>query len=172
AAMEPAPPPPPSAHGVAVAIPGELDDLLLNFWDAGCHDGDVGEPPLKAQQEEEEAAFNSSCACASATHEQGYRTPTDSFTIHCDDDDQALSSIFSAGPAPAAERAAFQQQAPATEAEPLPSSSSSSCRGDPRAAGAGTGLPLPGRGAARGPARAPPLPRTCGPSLKRAATRE
>lgn len=27
--MEPAPPPPPSAHGVAVAIPGELDDLLL-----------------------------------------------------------------------------------------------------------------------------------------------
>jgi hypothetical protein len=57
---------------------------LQNFWDAGCHDGDVGEPPLKAQQEEEEAAFNSSCACASATHEQGYRTPTDSFTIHCE----------------------------------------------------------------------------------------
>ncbi|KAJ1289888.1 hypothetical protein BS78_02G199600 [Paspalum vaginatum] len=138
---------PPAAESHGDAVPGELDDLLLNFWDASCHDGDVGEP-LDAQQP---AAFNSSCV----THEQ---TCTDAF-FHYDDGDDPLSSIFSAGPATAAEKDALVHQAPAAEAEaeaeaePLLSSSSSNCRGgvDPQ-----------------GAARTPPLPRS---SLKR-ATRE
>lgn len=68
-----------------------------------------------------------------------------------DDGDDPLSSIFSSGPAPAVERAVFQQL-PAAEAEPLPSSSSSNSGG----------VDLP----------PPPLPRrTSAPSLKR-ATRE
>ncbi|CAD6224761.1 unnamed protein product [Miscanthus lutarioriparius] len=176
AGMEPPalPAPPPSANDVAAAIPGELDDLLLNFWDASCHDGDVGEP-LKAQQPQKQAAFNSSCV----THEQDYCTPTTNSFLHYDDDgDDPLSSIFSAGPAPAlaAERAVFQQQAPAAEAEHLPSSSSSNCRGDPRAGGVDLQLQLEGQGQGQGAAwaRTPPLPRrtsTSAPSLKR-ATRE
>ncbi|XP_022679835.1 uncharacterized protein LOC101776683 isoform X1 [Setaria italica] len=160
------PPPAPAPHDAVAAIPGELDDLLLNFWDASSHDGDVGE-----QQD----AFNSSCV----THEQttttttcaAAATSTNSF-FHCDydDGDDPLSSIFCTGPTPLpAEKAVvFQQQAPA--AEPLLSSSSSSdCRG-----GAQTQV----QGAAATPsasrARTPPLPRSSTsstPSLKR-ATRE
>ncbi|KAG0543929.1 hypothetical protein BDA96_02G231300 [Sorghum bicolor] len=168
-------PPPSSAYDVAAAaIPGDLDDLLLNFWDASCHDGDVGEP-LKAQQQQQQAsAFNSSCV----THEQAdYCTPTtDSFVHYDDDGDDPLSSIFSAGPAPAlaAERAVFHQQLPAAEAaeEPLPSSSSSNCRGDPPAAG-GVDLQVQGQGQRAAWARTPPLPRrTSAPSSLKRATRE
>ncbi|XP_023156235.1 uncharacterized protein [Zea mays] len=169
--MEPALPAlPPSAHDVAAAIPGELDDLLLSFWDASCHDGDVGEP-LKAQQQ---AAFNSSCC---VTHERGedYCTPTTDSFVHYDDNDDGddpLSSIFSAGLAPAAEGAVCPA---AAEAEPLPSSSSSNCRGgDPRAGGVDLqpqGQMQQGTARARGRAGTPPLPRTSAPSLKR-ATRE
>jgi hypothetical protein len=84
-----------------------------------------------------------------------------------------LSSIFSAGLAPAAERAVCPA---AAEAEPLSSSSSSNCRGgDPRAGGVDLqpqGQMQQGTARARARAGTPPLPRTSSaPSLKR-ATRE
>uniref|UniRef100_A0A804QAQ5 Protein XRI1 n=1 Tax=Zea mays TaxID=4577 RepID=A0A804QAQ5_MAIZE len=89
-----------------------------------------------------------------------------------DDGDDPLSSIFSAGLAPAAEGAVCPA---AAEAEPLPSSSSSNCRGgDPRAGGVDLqpqGQMQQGTARARGRAGTPPLPRTSAPSLKR-ATRE
>ncbi|WVZ65143.1 hypothetical protein U9M48_014555 [Paspalum notatum var. saurae] len=148
--------PQPPAHD-AVVPAGELDDLLLNFWDASCHDGDVGEP-----QQQPGAFINSSCV----THEQ---TCTDPFFQYDDGGDDPLSSIFCAGPAVAAEKDVLVHQAPPAEAEaeaePL-SSSSSNCRGgvDPHppqgAAAAASATPSA--------ARTPPLPRS---SLKR-ATRE
>ncbi|CAL5074031.1 unnamed protein product [Urochloa decumbens] len=163
----PPPPPPASAHDAIAAIPGELDDLLLNFWDASCHDGDVGE-----QQKPQLDAFNSTCV----THEQttttttttcaaAAATTTNSF-FHYDDGDDPLSSIFCTGPTPPllpAEKAvAFQQHAPAAEPEPLLSSSSSNCRQGAQ--------PQP-QGAAATPTTPPPLPRSSTPSRKR-ATRE
>lgn len=170
AGMEPPalPAPPPSAHDVATAIPGELDDLLLGFWDASSHDGDVGGEPLKAQQQQQQAAFNSSCV----THEQGYCTPTtDSFLHYDDGGDDPLSSIFSAGPAPAlaAERAlVFQQQAPAQRQSTSPARPPPTAAGTRQApAGSTCSCSWRGRGRAprgRGPRRCrggppPPPPR-------------
>ncbi|CAN6210873.1 unnamed protein product [Urochloa humidicola] len=172
----PAPPAPPPAHDVAAAIPGELDDLLLNFWDASCHDGDVGEQQKATQQQELElGAFNSTCV----THEQTTTTTTcaaaaattNSFFHYDDDGDDPLSSIFCTGPTPPplpAEEAVVFQHAPAAEPEPLLSSSSSSnCQVGAQAQAQGpTATPW-----------TPPPPRsstsasTTTPSLKR-ATRE
>ncbi|CAN6174515.1 unnamed protein product [Urochloa humidicola] len=172
-----APPPAPPAlpeHDAVAAIPGELDDLLLNFWDASCHDGDVGEQQ-KAQQQELDA-FNSTCV----THEQTTTTTTcaaaaaanttNSF-FHYDDGDDPLSSIFCTGPTPLlpAEKAvAFQQAPAAAEPEPLLSSSSSNCQVDQAQAQVQGAVATP---------RTPPLPprsstsTSTTPSLKR-ATRE
>lgn len=165
--------PPPPGHDDPIT--GDLDDLLLNFWDAGCcHDGDVAEPLSAQQQQQQEtlmAAFNSSCV----THEQACCTTTNSFALQFlpadDDSDDPLSSIFSAGASPAAESAAaFQSfQGPAgAAAEPLPSSSSSDSRGGPQGAAAtATATPRAAR------ARTPPLPRSSASrSLKRAIREE
>ncbi|KAK3130192.1 hypothetical protein QOZ80_6BG0490210 [Eleusine coracana subsp. coracana] len=145
----------------AVVVPQDLDDLLLNFWDGNCHDVDVG-----AQQVQ--VAFNSSYSLplqlphetsSSSATTTTTGTTTNSF-FPCDDYDDPLSSIFSAGPAPAAKALL---QAPA--AEP-PSSSSSNCHADPRGSDAG--------GAQAQCTAAPPLPPrsiSSASSLKR-STRE
>ncbi|CAN6196131.1 unnamed protein product [Urochloa humidicola] len=171
-----APPPPPAPeHDTVAAIPGELDDLLLNFWDASCHDGDVDEQHKAPQQQQQLDAFNSTTC---VTHEQttatttcasaAAGTTTNSF-FHYDDGDDPLSSIFCTGPTPLlpAEKAvAFQHAAPAADPEPLLSSSSSNCQV----------AQAQGQGPAATP-RTPPLPprsstsASTTPSLKR-ATRE
>ncbi|CAL5088079.1 unnamed protein product [Urochloa decumbens] len=164
----PPPPPPAPAHDAIAAIPGELDDLLLNFWDASCHDGDVGE-----QQKPQLDAFNSTCV----THEQtttttttcaaaaaAAATATNSF-FHYDDGDDPLSSIFCTGPTPpllpAEQAVAFQQQAPAAEPEPLLSSSSSNCQG----------AQAQPQGAAATP-RTPPVPRSSSTPTSTIASRK
>ncbi|PUZ70933.1 hypothetical protein GQ55_2G274800 [Panicum hallii var. hallii] len=166
--------PPAPAHDAVAAVPGELDDFLLNFWDASCHDGDVGE------QRHDDDAFNSS----SVTHEQetttcpaaaAAATATNSF-FHYDDGDDPLSSIFCAGPTPLPAEKAVPFQAPAAEPLLSSSSSNSNSRGGPRA---GDAVGARAQGAAATPtpgasrARTPPLPRSSAstPSLKR-ATRE
>ncbi|XP_062193198.1 uncharacterized protein LOC133896615 isoform X2 [Phragmites australis] len=145
-----APAVPSQAHD-AVAMPEELDELLLNFWDASCNDGDVGEQQVQA-------AFNSSCC---VPHEKSSSTVTTTNYFFPYDDDP-LSSIFSAAPT-LAEKALLQ-----APAEPL-SSSSSNCHGDPHLGDAG-GAWVQGAAATPSAARAPPVPRSSA-SLKR-STRE
>ncbi|KAL6846236.1 hypothetical protein ACP4OV_023684 [Aristida adscensionis] len=152
------PPPPPPVHGPA-AMP-ELDDLLLNFWDASCcYDGDVG----AQQQQQVQVAFNPSCVA----HEKScsLAATTTNSLFPCDYGDDPLGSIFSAGPALAVAEAVVPHQAPA-KPEPLHSSSSSNCHAGPRASEEVIR-------AQPQAARAPPLPRpsTSSSSLKR-STRE
>ncbi|XP_062199500.1 uncharacterized protein LOC133901959 isoform X2 [Phragmites australis] len=140
-------PPPPAQD--AVAMPEELDDLLLDFWDASCHDGDVDERQVQV-------AFNSSCFMQHEKSCTATATATTNSSFHYDDD--PLSSIFSAGPA-VPDQALLQ-----APAEPL-SSSSSNCHADPHV-GDSSGTPA----ATPSAARAPPMPRSSS-SLKR-STRE
>ncbi|TVU09759.1 hypothetical protein EJB05_43254 [Eragrostis curvula] len=152
---------PPPAPLDAVAVPQNLDDLLLNFWDASCHDGDVGAQQLQV-------AFNSSC-CLPLPHETSSSSATTTTTTNsffpCDYDDDPLSSIFSTGPV-LAENALLQAPAPP---EP-PSSSSSNCHANPRGSD-GSGAQVQCTAATPSAARAPPLPPPRSSSLKR-STRE
>ncbi|KAF8779738.1 hypothetical protein HU200_002323 [Digitaria exilis] len=189
----PSAPPPPAHDAVAPAIPGELDDLLLNFWDGSCHDGDVG----KEEEQLQLGAFNSSCVtheqttmatCAAAT-----ATTTNCF-FHCellprarlnppapphdDDADDPLSSIFCTGPTslqPAEKAVVFQAPPAAAEVPLLSSSSSSYCLGAQSDGDAQAQAPCAAATPSASRARTPPLPRSSStsstPSLKR-ATRE
>nr|CAB3453547.1 unnamed protein product [Digitaria exilis] len=174
----PSAPPPPAHDAVAAAIPGELDDLLLNFWDGSCHDGDVG----KEEEQLQLGAFNSSCVtheqttmatCAAAT-----ATTTNCFFHYDDDADDPLSSIFCTGPTsllPAEKAVVFQAPQAAAEVPLLSSSSSSYCRGAPRDGDTQAQAPCAAATPSASRARTPPLPRSSStsstPSLKR-ATRE
>ncbi|RLN34793.1 uncharacterized protein C2845_PM03G36390 [Panicum miliaceum] len=144
--------PPAPAHD---AVPGDLDDLLLNFWDASCHDGDVGEG-----EQRHDDAFNSSCITreqATTTCAAAAAAATATNSIHYDDGDDPLSSIFCTGPTPLPAEKAVAFQPPAAEPLLSSSSSNSNCPG-------ATATP----GASR--ARTPPLPWSSAstPSLKRA----
>ncbi|KAL5206301.1 hypothetical protein ABZP36_034510 [Zizania latifolia] len=92
-------PPPPQDP---VALPEELDDLLLNFWDASSYDNDDDDDASNKQQQ-------------LLLQEKTSSTATTNSSFFCDDDD-LLGSIFSTGP---------------TLPEPL-SSSSSNCHADPQ----------------------------------------
>ncbi|KAG8050039.1 hypothetical protein GUJ93_ZPchr0009g312 [Zizania palustris] len=100
--MESSPPPPQDP----VALPEELDDLLLNFWDASSYDDD--DAANKQQQHHDQQLQLQEKTSSTAT--------TDDSSFFCDDDD-LLGSIFSTGP---------------TLPEPLLSSSSSNCQADPQ----------------------------------------
>lgn len=80
---------------------------MQNFWDASCHDGDVGEP-LKAQQQQQQAsAFNSSCV----THEQAdYCTPTTDSFVHCERSPARLNPIINSEIDPVSSSATAMQR--------------------------------------------------------------
>uniref|UniRef100_J3MXZ4 Protein XRI1 n=1 Tax=Oryza brachyantha TaxID=4533 RepID=J3MXZ4_ORYBR len=118
------PPAPPQQDAVALSLPlplplpEELDDLLLNFWDAG----------EQQQQQQQQVAFNSSCTLQEEKTSSSTAT-TNSNSFY--DDEDLLGSIFSAGPTLAEKGVA----------EPL-SSSSSSCRADQQPDGLDGGATL------------------------------
>ncbi|KAL6656109.1 hypothetical protein ACP70R_006935 [Stipagrostis hirtigluma subsp. patula] len=167
-----APPPPTTTaaalDAVAAVVPEDLDDLLLNFWDASCcYDANVG------AHQQAQAAVTSSCAAdeksnsIAAVAAGDASTTTDSF-FPSNYGDDLLGSIFSAGPTLAENAATFQSQA---AAEP-PSSSSSGCHAGPRA---GDGTRAQAAAATPSAARAPPpLPRSSASSSssRKRSTRE
>ncbi|KAF0921280.1 hypothetical protein E2562_003088 [Oryza meyeriana var. granulata] len=137
----------PSAQQDAVALPEELDNLLLNFWDA-----------TSEQQQQQQVAFNSSCILQEKTSSTATATTTNSNSnsFFCDDDD-LLGSIFSTGPT-----------LPEKDvAEPL-SSSSSNCQAGPQVSDVSGAQPQ--ATPAPGGAWAPPCQaRSSSSSLKRVA---
>ncbi|XP_040383782.1 uncharacterized protein LOC102702689 [Oryza brachyantha] len=147
------PPAPPQQDAVALSLPlplplpEELDDLLLNFWDAG----------EQQQQQQQQVAFNSSCTLQEEKTSSSTAT-TNSNSFY--DDEDLLGSIFSAGPTLAEKGVA----------EPL-SSSSSSCRADQQVSEVSGARPQ-GTPATSGGRAPPPRPARCSSSsssLKRAA---
>ncbi|KAL5201084.1 hypothetical protein ABZP36_035438 [Zizania latifolia] len=155
ASLPPAPPPQPQPQD-PVALPEELDDLLLNFWDASSYDDDDF-ASNKQQQQQQQVAFNSSCILQEKTSST---VTTNSSSFFCDDDD-LLGSIFSTGPT-LAEKEVFQ-----ASAEPLLSASSSNCQADPQVSDVSGAQPqaTPTQGGARAP---PCQARSLSSSLKRA----
>uniref|UniRef100_A0A0D3H7H9 Protein XRI1 n=2 Tax=Oryza TaxID=4527 RepID=A0A0D3H7H9_9ORYZ len=143
------PPAPPQQD--AVALPEELDDLLLNFWDASSDQ----------QQQQQQVAFNSSCILQEKTSSTtATATTTNSNSNFFYDDDDLLGSIFSTGPTLPEKGVA----------EPLLSSSSSNCQADPQVSEVSGAQPQ-ATPAAPGVARAPPRCSSSS-SLKRAAPAE
>ncbi|KAG8056933.1 hypothetical protein GUJ93_ZPchr0002g26504 [Zizania palustris] len=149
--------PPPQPQD-PVALPEELDDLLLNFWDASCYDDD------DFASNKQQVAFNSSCILQEKT--SSTVTTTNSSSFFCDDDD-LLGSIFSMGPT-LPEKEVFQAYA-----EPLQSASSSNWQADPQVSDVSGAQPRAATPAQGGGARAPPCQaRSSSSSLKRATPEE
>uniref|UniRef100_A0A0E0ESU7 Protein XRI1 n=1 Tax=Oryza meridionalis TaxID=40149 RepID=A0A0E0ESU7_9ORYZ len=144
--------PPAPAQQDAVALPEELDDLLLNFWDASSDQ----------QQQQQQVAFNSNCILQEKTSSTtATATTTNSNSNFFYDDDDLLGSIFTTGPTLPEKGVA----------EPLLSSSSSNCQADPQVSEVSGAQPQ-ATPAAPGVARAPPRCSSSSSSLKRSAPAE